>query len=182
MGADTLNFTLAHHEFEKLPEKSRRLQLYALALSKQGDLLERCSLSENSKSRYFDYDGKLRDSHKPINMDEGITLDLGVLRDDVTTVLLGIRLPDVASLAKPENQATLKYSSYGLEYQKYALQIDKKPLASVKLDELVQAPENPDEPNQPSQAAFVLCYVISFRPEFGGWYLQTLNSTVKGKT
>jgi hypothetical protein len=163
-GVDSLAFTISHNEFERTPEKARKLQLYLLAVSKSGDVLESHVVNEHTKSHYFQFDGRLRDPLKPINMDEGVILDLNSVRDEVATILLGIRLPDVAALAKPENQAALKYSSYGLEYYSSSLPIDKVPLAGVKPEELVQAPENPDEPNQPVQAAFIFSYTISFRP------------------
>jgi hypothetical protein len=66
-------------------------------------------------------------------MDDGILLDLNQLKDEVTTLVLGIRLPDIATLAKPENQSALKYSAYGLEYYKNSLPINKKSLETIKL-------------------------------------------------
>jgi len=158
------------------------LQLHVTAISKSGDLLESIWLNDKVHSNYFTYDGNMRDPLKPVNMDEGVVLDLNNIKDEVATILLAIRLPDIHFLAEPKNQSLLKYSSYGLEYYGNALPISKESLANVKLEELVQAPENPDDPNQPTQSVFVFCYAISYRPEFGGWYLETLNCSTKGKT
>jgi hypothetical protein len=47
---------------------------------------------------------------------------------------------------------------------------------------LVTPPENPDDTNIPVQSALILCYLLSYRPELGGWYLQTLNCNIKGKS
>ena len=113
-GVEPLAFTISHNEFERTPDKSRKLQLYLLAVNKQGEVLESCPVTEHTKSHYFQYDGRLRDPLKPVNMDEGVILDLNSVREEVAAVVLGVRIPDVAALAKPENQALLKYSSYGL--------------------------------------------------------------------
>lgn len=182
MGNNVLAFTVAHNEFEKTAEKARRLHPYVLVFNKNGDVVESQAVGENSQSKIFGFDGKMRDPLRQVNMDEGVIIDLPEIKEEAMKIVLAVRIPDVASLAKPENQSSLKYSSYGLEYYRSALPIHKQSLAVLKPEELVQAPENPDDPNQPVQAAFVFCYVLSNRPELGGWYLQTLNCTVKGKT
>lgn len=51
-------------------------------------------------------------------------------------------------------------------------------LSTIKVEELGKPTENPDEP-QPKQSALILAYALTNRPEFGGWYLETLNSIVK---
>jgi hypothetical protein len=110
--------------------------MFVLAINKAGELVESHSIKTGDKlnSKYFTLESELRDPLKPINMDEGILLDLNRLKDQVTTVILGVRLPDVVTLAKPENQSTLKHSSYGLEYYKNSLPINKNSLSTIKLE------------------------------------------------
>lgn len=82
----------------------------------------------------------LRDARKPVNMDEGVIVDLSHPREDGTTIIFGLRLDDVLQYTKPQNQLAVKYLSYGLEYYKTALPISKLSLSTIKVEELGKQP------------------------------------------
>lgn len=75
-----VGFTIAHNEFEPVPDKSKKIQLQYVCLDKNGEVVEKFGVGQKEHPKYATYEPQIRDPKKPANMDEAVVFDLHKIR------------------------------------------------------------------------------------------------------